>query len=51
MLFQARNTVVQLPSPFNSSDAIAMLLLAASCVDCSLLVDTVVDYSAYNFDS
>ena len=41
-LFQARNTVVWLPSSFNSSHAImAMLLLVASCVDRSLLVDTV----------
>ena len=50
-LFQARNTVVWLPSSFNSSNAIAMLLLVASFVDRSLLVDTVRDYSAYNFDS
>ena len=50
-LFQARNTVVSLPSSFNSSNAIiAMLLLVASCVDRSLLVDTVRDYSAYDFD-
>ena len=28
-----------------------MLLLVASCVDRSLLVHTVRDYSAYNFDS
>ena len=50
-LFQARNTVVWLPLPFNSSNAIAMLLLVASSVDRSLLVDTVGDYSAYDFDS
>ena len=51
MLFQARNTVVRLPSSFNSSNAIAMLLLVAGCVDRSLLVDTVRYYSAYDFDS
>ena len=28
-----------------------MLLLAAGCVDRSLLVDTARDYSAYDFDS
>ena len=50
-LFLARNTVVWLPSSFNSSNAIAMLLLVAICVDRSLLVDTVRDYSVYNFDS
>ena len=51
-LFQAQNTVVWLPSSFNSSNAIiAMLLLVASCVDRSLLVVTVRDYSAYDFDS
>ena len=49
-LFQARNTVVWLPLSFNSSNAIAMLLLVASCVDRSLLVDTARDYSAYDFD-
>ena len=44
--FEARNTVVWLPLSFNSSNAIiAMLLLVASCVDRSLLVDTVRDYS------
>ena len=50
-LFQARNTVVWLPSSFNSTNAIAMLLLVASCVDRSLLVDTVRDCSPYDFDS
>ena len=50
-LFQARNTVVCLPSSFNFSNAMAMLLLVASCVDRSPLVDTVRDYSAYDFDS
>ena len=50
-LFQARNTVVWLPSSINSSNAIAMLLFVASCVDRSLLVHTVRDYCAYNFDS
>ena len=50
-LFQARNTVVWLPSSFNSSNAIAMLLLVASCVGRLLLVDTVRDYSAYDVDS
>ena len=35
----------------HSSNAIAMLLLVASCVDRSLLVDIVRDYSAYDFDS
>ena len=50
-LFQARNTVARLPSSFNPSDAIAMLLLVASCVDRSLFVDTVRDYSAYDFDN
>ena len=30
---------------------IAMLLLVAGCVGRSLLVDTVRDYSAYDFDS
>ena len=49
-LFQARDTVVWLPSSFNSFNAIAMLLVA-SCVDRSLLVDTVRDYIAYDFDS
>ena len=39
-------------SSFNFPDAItAMLLLVASCVDRSLLVDTVRDFSAYDFDS
>ena len=44
--------VVWLPSSFNSSNAIAMLLLVASCVDRAVLVDTgtVRDYSAYDFD-
>ena len=51
-VIQARNTVVWLHSPFNSSNAIAMLLVA-SCVDRSLLVDitAVPDYSACDFDS
>ena len=35
----------------NSSNVIAMLLLVARCVDRSLLVHTVRDYSACNFDS
>ena len=49
---QARNTVVWLPSSFNSSNAIiAMLLLVASSVDRSRLVHTVRDYGAYDFDS
>ena len=43
--------MIWLPSSFNSSNAIAMLLLVASCVDRSPLVDTVRDYSAYDFDS
>ena len=50
-LFRPPNTVVWLPSSFNPSIAIAMLLLVASCVERSLLVQTVRDYSAYNFDS
>ena len=51
-LLQARNTVVWLPSSLNSSNAnIAMLLLVASCVDRSLLLHTVRDYSAYGFGS
>ena len=49
-LFQAQNTVVWLPSSFNSSNAIAMLLLVASCVDRSLLLHTVRYYSANNLD-
>ena len=48
MLFQALNTVVRMPSSFNSSNAIAMLLLVAGCVDRSLLVGAVRDYSAYD---
>ena len=35
----------------NSSNDVAMLLLVASCVDRSLLVDTVRDYSDYDFVS
>ena len=48
-LFQVRNTVVLLPSSFNFSKTFAMLLLVASCVDRSLLVDTARDYSAKDF--
>ena len=50
-LFQAQNTVAWLPSSLYYSNAIATVLLVASCVDGSLLVHTVRDYSAYNFDS
>ena len=46
-VFRARNAVVSLSSSFNFSNAITMLLLVASCVDRSLLVDKAVhDYSA-----
>ena len=45
-LFQARNTVVWLPSSLNSWNAVAMLLLVASCVDRSILAHTVVCNSA-----
>ena len=50
-VFQARTTVVSLPSSFNSWNAIATLLLVARAVDRSLFVDTVRDYSDYDFDS
>ena len=49
--FQARNTVVWTLSSFNSSNAIEMLLLVASCVGRSHLVDTGRYYTAYSFDS
>ena len=48
-VFQAQNTVVSLPSSFNSSNAIAMLLFFA--VDRSLLADALRDDSGYDFDS
>ena len=50
-VFHARKTVVSLPWSFNSSNVIAMLLLVASCVDRSLLEDTVRNDSAYDFYS
>ena len=51
LTLQARNTVVWLPSSSNSSKSITMLLLVASCVDRSLLLDTARKYSAYDFAS